>query len=318
VLGNHGDHGDREELPGGRQRSRGRALAVAVVVVVIAGGAVAIAQSHDTAAPAGGHAVSPARPKAGRAPAGAPAANRQQAAAWVAAQVSRSVIVSCDPVMCSTLEAHHFPAGDLLPLSALNNDPMGSAVVVSTEALRSQFGHRLPDVYAPVVLASFGTGTSRVEIRVEAPDGARAYLAAERADLLARQSAGRQLLGNKALHVTGASRQAIAAGTVDSRILITLAALAAQVHHVYVARFGGAAPGATPGVPARMVQLDALTPAGGQPSGYLVAVQRFLRQQQAPFLGSTAVLHLPGQRTVVQITFAAPSPFGLLGASTSP
>ena len=52
---------------------------------------------------------------------------------------------------------------------------MGSQIVVDTTVLRNQLGSQLPSVYAPVIIASFGTGASRVDVRVEAPDGAAAY-----------------------------------------------------------------------------------------------------------------------------------------------
>jgi hypothetical protein len=227
------------------------------------------------------------------------------------------VIVSCDPVMCAALQTDGFPAGDLLPLTATANDPLGSAVVMSTTALRNQFGRRLPDVYAPVILASFGHGDARVDVRVEAPDGGRAYLVAQRADLLARQQTGQELLGNKDLQVSAAAGTAIAAGNLDSRLLDTLATLATQVHRVNVIAVGDSGPGASAGVPLRMVQISALVSPGRpkQNAAYLKAVLSFLKAQQPPFLASVSVLH-EGAASVVQVQFAAPSPFGLLGAQS--
>jgi hypothetical protein len=224
------------------------------------------------------------------------------------------VIVSCDPVMCAALQTDGFPAGDLLSLTATANDPLGSAVVMSTTALRNQFGRRLPDVYAPVILASFGHGDARVDVRVEAPDGGRAYLVAQRADLLARQQTGQELLGNKDLHVSAAAGTAIAAGNLDSRLLDTLATLTGQVHRVNVIAVGDSGPGASAGVPLRMVQISALVSPGRpkQNAAYLKAVLSFLKAQQPPFLASVSVLH-QGAASVVQVQFAAPSPFGLLG-----
>jgi hypothetical protein len=233
--------------------------------------------------------------------------------------VSHSVVVACDPVMCGVLQSDGFPAGDLLSLSASANDPLGSAVVVSTTALRNQFGYRLPDVYAPVVLATFGTGEARVDIRVEAPDGGRAYLVSQRADLLARQASGQQLLANKNLHVSAAAGAQIAAGSLDTRLLITLATLAAQVHRVNVIAVGDSGPGASAGVPLRMLQISALVVPRhpGQNASYLKAVLAFLRAQRPPFLASVSVLR-QGGASVVQVEFAAPSPLGLLGARTAP
>jgi hypothetical protein len=303
---------------GARRPAAGRrALLFGLVIIVFAAGGLtfALAQGRTPAA----KPRHPAPASLGPGAVAAAAANRGAAATWVAAQVSHSVIVSCDPVMCATLQADGFPAGDLLPLSATANDPLGSAVVVSTTALRNQFGQRLPNVYAPVVLATFGHGDARVDVRVEAPDGGRAYLVSQRADVLARQQAGQQLLGNKGLHVSAAAGTAIAAGRLDSRLLITLATLTGQVHRVDVIGVGDSGPGASAGVPLRMVQLSTLMDPGHpkQDAAYLKAVLSFLKAQQPPFRASVSVLP-QGGGSVVQVQFAAPSPLGLLGTQPAP
>jgi hypothetical protein len=246
------------------------------------------------------------------------AQNRAKAAAWAATELNRGTIVSCDPVMCAALHRAGFPAGNLLALGPAATDPMGSQIVVATTALRSQLGSHLASVYAPVVIASFGTGASRVDIRVEAPDGSSTYLLDQRADLLARRESGHQLLHNKNLHVTGTARQAVAAGNVDPRLLITLAALTTR-HDVYVYRFGDQGPGAAAAVPMRMMRIAALIPRR-QSAGdsYLQSVVSFLRAQQAPYRPSVTVVHLPGHTTAIQIQFPAPSPLGLLGTQASP
>jgi hypothetical protein len=300
----------------GRPGARRRAVVFGAVIIVFAAGGLtfALAQRQPAPAPRPARSSAPAQLSPGAV--AAAAANRQAAATWVAAQVSHSVVVSCDPVMCAALQADGFPAGDLLSLSASANDPLGSAVVVSTTALRNQFGSRLPDVYAPVVLAAFGTGPARVDVRVEAPDGGRAYLVTQRADQLARQASGQQLLANKDLHVSAAAGEEIAAGNLDTRLLITLATLAAQVHRVNVIAVGDSGPGASAGVPLRMAELSTLVEPGhpGQNAAYLKAVLAFLKAQRSPFLASVSVLRQGGDN-VVQVEFAAPSPLGLLGAT---
>ena len=100
------------------------------------------------------------------------AAIRGRAATWVAAQVSRDAIVACGPAMCPVLLAHGVPPGNLAELGPGAPDPLGCDVVLATGVLRSQFGSRLASVYAPGVLASFGTGPSRIEVRAVALDGA--------------------------------------------------------------------------------------------------------------------------------------------------
>ena len=98
-----------------------------------------------------------------------------EAANWIAGQVAASAIVACDPAMCAALHADGLPATRLLVLGTATADPLGSDVVVATLAVRNQFGTRLQSVYAPVVIASFGTGAGRIDIRAIAPDGTAAY-----------------------------------------------------------------------------------------------------------------------------------------------
>jgi tetratricopeptide (TPR) repeat protein len=239
---------------------------------------------------------------------------REQAAAWVAGQVSRSAIVACDPAMCSELARHRIPAGNLLVLGAAAGDPLGSDVIVATSAVRSEFGVRLASVYAPVVLASFGSREARIEIRVMAPDGAGAYRAALAADLAARRQAGAQLLGNPQISATPAARQQLSAGTVDSRLLITLATLAAQ-GQVRIMSFGRPAPGGSGAVPLRSALIAGPAAPGG--AAYLASVLAFLHAQRPPYLATViAVIRIPGGQPAVRIGYSGPSPLGLLSSLT--
>ncbi len=239
----------------------------------------------------------------------AAAAARQQAAAWVAAQVSHSAVVSCDPEMCAALQARGFPAGDLMALGPAAADPLGSAVIVATETVRSEFGSRLTSVYAPDAVASFGSGAARVDVRVYAAGGAAAYLGALRADEQARRSVGSQLLRNPRISAAPAARRELADGEVDSRLLITIATLAGQ-GPVSIAAFGDSGPGASPGMPLRLAELA--SPPGAK-GGYLPSVLALLRAQQQPYLADgLALVRLGDGQQGVRIEFAAPSPLGLL------
>ena len=51
------------------------------------------------------------------------------------------------------------------------NDPLDSSVIVATPGVRDQFGPQLASVYAPVILASFGSGNARIDIREVIPGG---------------------------------------------------------------------------------------------------------------------------------------------------
>lgn len=311
------------------QRRPGRArllIAVVVAAVVLAAAVLIVLLARRPSGPAvaprrtGGAAQGTgSRPNpASQAAIAAAAAARQQAAAWVATQVSRSSIVACDPVMCSALQAQGVPAAGLLLLGPSSDGPLGSAVVVVTAALRSQFGVRLATVYAPTVLAAFGTGTARVEVRVTAPDGSAAYLSALSADLRARMANGAYLLRNSHISVPGAARRQLAAGQVDARLLSALVTLAGM-ERVHIVAFYDGGPGSSPGVPLRAVEL-ASPPlprhARGGQAGYLNSVLAFVRAQRAPFLASSAGLQrISRGQVVLRVEFAAPSPLGLLGSS---
>lgn len=277
-----------------------------LVLVVFAAGALTVALIRQTAKdpvaePAGGSLS-------------AAAAVRDDAAAWIVKRVSPGAIVACDPVMCSVLQKRGFPVGSLLALGPSAGDPLGSAIVVATAALRSQFGRRLTSEYAPVAIAGFGSGTAGVQVLVTAQDGATSYLRALRVDRRARRLDGTQLLGNDRIGCSAAAGAALSAGRVDTRLLITLAAMAHQ-QQVQVLSFGGAAPGASRDVPLSTAELA--IPAGPAGRGYLRSALALLRAQRAPYLASSmTTTRLASGRTVLFVGFAAPSPLGLLGPST--
>jgi hypothetical protein len=301
----------RPTTPAGSHHYRLVAVVVAIVVVAASVAAVAIARSGDAASPAtAGGTADPARP--GPAPTlnsqalAAAAASRQQAAAWVATQVGHGVIVGCDPLMCAALQQHGFPPADLATLGAAASDPLGTGIVISTLAIRSQLGANLAKVYAPDVIASFGTGSSAVQVRVVTPGGAAAYVSAQRADLQARQVAGRQLAGNTNISAPAAAKAELESGRVDSRLLITLAALAAK-YRIQVRDFANAGPGVGSSAPLR--QLTVISSS----TTFLHQLLAFLDAQRPPLLAIVSQLRY-GRTTAVQIQFTAPSPTGLLPA----
>ncbi|MGI8446120.1 MAG: serine/threonine-protein kinase [Streptosporangiaceae bacterium] len=145
-------------------QARWRVLTLVVVAAVLfAAGAISIALTSSPA-PAGHTRGGGTQAANGRAPTPAAiraaAAARTDAARWIAGQVSADAIVSCDPQMCALLQAQGIAAAQLLPLGGSNPAPLGSDLIVSTAAVRSEFSARLSGVSAPVVLASFGTGSA--------------------------------------------------------------------------------------------------------------------------------------------------------------
>jgi hypothetical protein len=279
---------------------------VGVAAVLFGGGATSIALIRSSPAPdVAGPAPTPPAIRAA-------AAARTAAARWIAAQVSTDAIVSCDPQMCALLEAHRIPAARLLPLGGSNPAPLGSDLIVSTAVVRSEFGARLNSVYAPVVLASFGTGSAQTAVRVVAAYGAAAYARSLRADVASRAVAGSHLLQNPGLHASGPARRALAAGQVDSRLLTAFAALA-TLHRVQVVDFRAAANGATPGMPLRAADIAPAGPGTRHRPDTMASLALFLRNQLSPFRpASIIIVRLASGRPVLRVEYGAPSILGLL------
>jgi hypothetical protein len=229
--------------------------------------------------------------------------------------------------MCTALHAAGMPAANLLMLGSSAEDPLGSDVVVATAALRNLFGSRLASVYAPAVVAAFGLGQARIQIRVVAPDGAVAYRNALRIDLLARKAAGAQLMRNKEIRVSHAARKQLAAGQVDARLLTTIAAVAHQ-DALRIIAFSDSGPGAAPGIPLRAVEMSAPrgtaspAPAGSATASpadtrFTRSVLAFLHVQRPPYLAATLRTVVADGRPAVLVGFAGPSPLGLLGSGSA-
>jgi hypothetical protein len=236
------------------------------------------------------------------------AAARDQAAAWVISQVSPGAIMACDRAMCATLARYGVPAGNLLVLGPgirEADDPLGSNIVLASAALRGTFGARLASVYAPATLASFGTGQARIDVLATAPDGAAAYRTALAADLRGRQAAARQLLHDPRLTFSPAARTQLTEGLPDTRLLLTLATLAAT-GPLQVTGFGDAGPGASPGLPLRAATLTA-------PPGAARTMLTLLRAQRPPYLAAhTSLTSTTPSSSVLTVEFAAPAPLDLL------
>jgi hypothetical protein len=232
------------------------------------------------------------------------------AATWVVRQVGRDAIVGCDPGMCRLLRTHGFPAGSLLALGPGAPGLHFCDVIVATPAIGKLLGSRVEREDAPAVIAGFGPGRARIDIRAVAPHGAAAYRAALSADWAARRKAAAQLVKSPRILTEGAVRQELLTGKVDSRLLITLAALAVS-YPVHVAGFGDAGPGAAAGMPLREMDI-----AGSGSPAYRAAELRHIRSsvlaQHSVFLPAHVSLVRLAGGAALRIEFGAPSPLGLL------
>jgi hypothetical protein len=238
---------------------------------------------------------------------------RKDATGWIASQVGGNIIVACDAVMCSDLAQDKFPAGNLNVLQPTSPDPYGSVLVIATADIRSQFGSKLARVYAPEVIASFGTGTNRIDIRVVAKQGPAAFRAALRADLAARRSTGTELLHNSRVTASPRARALLGAGQVDLRLLATIGFLAGQ-QPVDIAGFATSAPGGNAGLPLRFAYLAASNPAAHMTSSaYVHTLLAIVTSEVPPYVPlNLGMVRLPDGQEVLRIEFAAPSPTGLL------
>src|ERR1700761_3351169 len=232
---------------------------------------------------------------------------RSKTATWISQQVTASAEIACDQLMCSALEADGVAAARLMTVEPTTPDPLGADVVVATSSIRSQFGSALTSEYAPQLVASFGRGANRVDVRAVAPDGAAAFRASERLDLAQRKSAGAQLIRHDSL-IGEKDASAIRSGQVDSRLLVTLAFLLSQ-RPVDVGSFEDTAPGA-PILYREVTIVDAPRQVG------TAALQADLSQVQTqpssfrPLHAS--VVQLANGQSALRITFGAPDPPGLL------
>ena len=215
--------------------------------------------------------------------------------------------VSCDQVMCAALEARGLPARDMLVLGPLSADPRHSAVVVETAAVRALFGTSLDLAWAPAVLASFGSGSASITVRVVASHGAVAYQTALAGDLAARKAAGTRLLADQRISIPATARAQLAAGLVDLRLLSAITALTRHLP-VSIVDFGNVGPGASAGVPFRFADLSRTSRVSQMRSylGELTITSRPVR---------TVPMVLPDGRAVLRVEFTAPSPLAVSGSS---
>ena len=290
---------------GGRAGRRWRAAALLTVILLAAGaGGLALTLSRrgpPPERPAGGHS---------QASQGylAEAAVRTQAVTWMVQQVSRSALVSCDSTMCGELVKKGFPSTNLLPLGPLSNDALGGDLVVATADVRAQFRSQLID-YAPAIIASFGSGHARIDIRWDFAGGAKKYFAVRRADLLARKAADAQLLANANIWFSAAARRQLRGGAIDPRLPQLIAEMAAG-HPLRIVDFVNQPPVGGPASLLRSVDLATVVPeAHLTRAAYVAWLRSFVRPQLAQYRPAWAQqITLTGGQTVLCIGYRAPSP----------
>ena len=106
------------------------------------------------------------------------------------------------------------------------------------------------------------------------------------------------------MELTAAARAVLSAGDVDPRLLMMLAALAAE-QPVRVSAFGDPSPGTSAAVPLRSATIAPLRSGASA----LRAMLSFIDAQQQPFRPLRAAL---AGSSALTVEYAAPSPLGLL------
>jgi hypothetical protein len=222
--------------------------------------------------------------------------------------VADDVIVACDLEMCNQLQKSGFPGARLMQLQPTSPDPLGAQLVVATPVVRNQFGTRLASVYAPLVIASFGSGADRVDVRYIAPDGSTAFEAQLATDRKNRIAAGEQLVANNHVQASADARKTLLAGQVDPRLLVTLGTLAGLMPIRLIA-FDDPSPGASSEIPLRGAEL------GAAAATSLPAMVSFYKAQQVQYAPTVAgITRTANGIQVVTVRYDAPGPMGLTGS----
>ena len=308
-------HGRISAGPGSNPRSgrhvsdrpwwRSRTAPILTSILLVAGAGLALIlllRGASSEQPTGGHAGTSQE-------LAAEAAARTLAVTWILHQVSRAAVVSCDSQVCADLAGRGFPPGNLLTLGPGSNDPLGSDLVVATAAIRAQYGGRLASVYAPAIIATFGSGNARIDIRLVFPGGTAKYRAVQRAALRARKAASAQLLVNSHVTLSAAARRQLLSGEIDPRLPLLIAAMAAS-HPVHIVGFVDQSPGGGPASLLRSVDFATTDGAAHLARGaYLNWMRAFIDVQRAEYRPAWCQqVTLRHGRAALRIGYGAPSP----------
>jgi predicted Ser/Thr protein kinase len=286
-----------------RARRRWRAVTVLGSVLLVAGlGGMAFALAD--------HGTPPARPTGPRPgpvpPSDNEAAVRNRAVTWIMHQVSQATVVACDVQVCTDLHSRGMPYANLLTLGPQSNDPLGASLVVDTAAIRAQFRDRL-HVWAPAIIAAFGSGNARIEIRLEFPGGATSYRADQPKYARARKLIDAQLLTNNHIKLSPMAKAQLRSGNIDTR-LPELIAFMVHYHPLQIVDFADQSPGGGPASLLRSMDLATTDPpAHLTPSAYINWMRSAIRGQRSKYHPGLNLVTLRSGQIVLRIGYGAPS-----------
>jgi serine/threonine protein kinase len=232
---------------------------------------------------------------------------RTQAISWILHQVGPAAIVSCDTEVCADLVKNGFSPSQVSPLGPGSNDPLGSTLLVATATVRNQFDKRLA-VYAPAIIASFGTGNARIDIWWLYPGGAAAYRSALPSALRARKAHDAELLTNSNIRLSTKAREQILSGQIDPW-LPQLLAIMAHSYPLDVVDFASQSPGGGPASLLRWMDLATTVKAAHLTrAAYLGWMLSVIDTQRAEYRPWIQQVTLRTGQAVLRIGYGAPSP----------
>lgn len=210
--------------------------------------------------------------------------------------------------MCRALKADGVPGGDLLVLNSSASNPLNSQLIVATAIIRAKLGSRLTSVYAPAVIASFGSGAARVDVRAVAQKGPAHYWSAFTADFQQRKQTGSEMSAFTTIEESTLARHQLALGLVDSRLMLDIGSLVGLGYRFDIVKFGDPSPGATAGMPVRSAILAAN-------AAVLQSMLTSITARGWPYDPEQARMTKVNGRSQLVIEFGAPSPMGILSSS---
>jgi hypothetical protein len=160
-------------------------------------------------------------------------------------------------------------------------------------------------------LATFGSGSSTVSVRIVAPQGATVYERKARQDQAALASSEAALTQAKSITISKSAAQELNSGQVDWRLTEAITA-AAGIQAIDIVDFGNAGSGASADVPLRYADLAVSNSATGlSVSAYVQGLRTSMAGSLSPHPARTQLVTVSG-RQVLRVEFLGPSKFGAL------
>lgn len=239
---------------------------------------------------------------------------------WVARNLPADARIVADATVLADLTRAGLPAWDLVDSAVVDTQPTTGVTswrvydyVVSTPRLRTALtvgGQVRAALTSSVVVASFGSGPARVEVRELAAEGVPAAAALTQQAEDASAEAGRQLLTSPNVRLSPDAAQQAASGMVDGRLLSVLVGLGSQFS-LTVGSFTDPDPGGLYENRLRQVSLivvDGALVAGR--STQVAAVTNWLAAQQGEFRPSAVAVH--GNQLLIRFRVLGPHERGVL------